>query len=341
MKKSMSLLLVLVMMFTLLVGCTQEETTPEATTQAATTAAGATEAPTEAEVVFDNVFVNIGTGGTAGTYFPLGGAFAEIWNTNIKGINATAQSTGASVANINLLMDNKVEVVIVQNDTALYAHDGVMMFEGQEFNKLRGLATLYSEPLQIVTTDPSIKTVADLKGKKLAVGAIGSGVEANARQIIAAAGMDFEKDIDAKFLSFAEASAGLKDKQVDAAFLTAGIPTAAIQDLSAQNDVYIVAIEGDIAATLKDNYKFFTDYVIPANTYKGQTADVNTLTVKSMLCVSADMDEELAYALTKQIYENLDRVVLAHNVGKFITKETAMEAMPIELHPGAARYFNE
>ncbi len=337
----MSLLLVLVMMFTLLVGCTQEETTPEATTQAATTAAGATEAPTEAEVVFDNVFVNIGTGGTAGTYFPLGGAFAEIWNTNIKGINATAQSTGASVANINLLMDNKVEVVIVQNDTALYAHDGVMMFEGQEFNKLRGLATLYSEPLQIVTTDPSIKTVADLKGKKLAVGAIGSGVEANARQIIAAAGMDFEKDIDAKFLSFAEASAGLKDKQVDAAFLTAGIPTAAIQDLSAQNDVYIVAIEGDIAATLKDNYKFFTDYVIPANTYKGQTADVNTLTVKSMLCVSADMDEELAYALTKQIYENLDRVVLAHNVGKFITKETAMEAMPIELHPGAARYFNE
>lgn len=342
MKKRLSLLLVLVLMFTLFVGCTQEKA-PETTTQAPTTApaAGATEAPTEAEVVFNNVFVNIGTGGTAGTYFPLGGAFAEIWNTNIKGINATAQSTGASVANINLLMDNKVEVVIVQNDTALYAHDGVMMFEGQEFNKLRGLATLYSEPLQIVTTDPNIKTVADLKGKKLAVGAIGSGVEANARQIIAAAGMDFEKDIDAKFLSFAEASAGLKDKQVDAAFLTAGIPTAAIQDLSAQNDVYIVAIEGDIAATLKSNYKFFTDYVIPANTYKGQTSDVNTLTVKSMLCVSADMDEALAYALTKQIYENLDRVVLAHNVGKFITKETAMEAMPIEVHPGAARYFNE
>lgn len=342
MKKSMSLLLVLVLMFTLLVGCTQDEDQPATTTQAAAdTTEGETEVATDAEVVFDNVFVNIGTGGTAGTYFPLGGAFAEIWNTNIKGINATAQSTGASVANINLLMDNKVEVVIVQNDTALYAHDGVMMFEGQEFSKLRGLATLYSEPLQIVTTDASIKSVADLKGKKIAVGAIGSGVEANARQIIAAAGMDFEKDIDAKFLSFAEASAGLKDKQVDAAFLTAGIPTAAIQDLSAQNDVYIVAIEGDVAATLKDNYKFFTDYVIPANTYSGQTTDVNTLTVKSMLCVSADLDEALAYALTKQIYENLDRVVLAHSVGKYITKETAMEAMPIELHPGAARYFNE
>lgn len=339
MKKAMSLLLVLILMFTLVTGCSSKE--EPATTEATTAAVGETTAAMSEDPSFDNVFVNIGTGGTAGTYFPLGGAFAEIWNTHIKGINATAQSTGASVANINLLIDGEVEVVIVQNDTALYAHDGVMMFDGQPFEKLRGLATLYSEPLQIVTTDPNIKTVADLKGKKVAVGAIGSGVEANARQIIAAAGMDFEKDIDPKFLSFAEASSGLKDKQVDAAFLTAGIPTAAIQDLSAQNDVYIVAIEGNVASTLKDNYKFFTDYTIPANTYKGQTEDVATLTVKSMLCVSADLDEELAYQLTKQIYENLDRVVLAHNVGKYITKETALDAMPIPLHPGAERYFNE
>ncbi|OJV64427.1 MAG: C4-dicarboxylate ABC transporter substrate-binding protein [Clostridiales bacterium 38-18] len=340
MKKAISLLLVLLLMFTLVTGCSNNEpATTEATTAAA--AGETTAASTEEQVSFDNIFVNIGTGGTAGTYFPLGGAFAEIWNNNIKGINATAQSTGASVANINLLIDGEVEVVIVQNDTALYAHDGVQMFDGQPFEKLRGLATLYSEPLQIVTTDPTIKTVADLKGKKVAVGAIGSGVEANARQIIAAAGMDFEKDIDPKFLSFAEASSGLKDKQVDAAFLTAGIPTAAIQDLSAQNDVFIVAIDGDVAEALKSDYKFFTDYVIPANTYKGQTEDVPTLTVKSMLCVSADMDEKLAYELTKQIYENLDRVVLAHNVGKYITKETAQDAMSVPLHPGAERYFNE
>ncbi|HAS74515.1 MAG TPA: C4-dicarboxylate ABC transporter substrate-binding protein [Clostridiales bacterium UBA8960] len=342
MKKALSLLLILMLMFTLVTGCAKQETpaTTEApaTTAAAETTAAATEA---ADPEFNNVFVNIGTGGTAGTYFPLGGAFAEIWNNNIKGINATAQSTGASVANINLLIDGEVEVVIVQNDTAYYAFNGEKMFEGAAFDKLRGLATLYSEPLQIVTTDPNIKSVADLKGKNIAVGAIGSGVEANARQIIAAAGMDFEKDINPKFLSFAEASSGLKDKQVDAAFLTAGIPTAAIQDLSAQNDVFIVAIEGDVAATLKNDYPFFTDFIIPANTYKGQTSDVQSLTVKSMLCVSSEMSDDLAYALTKQIYENLDRVILAHNVGKFITKETADEAMPIEMHPGAFRYFNE
>lgn len=344
MKKAFSLLMVLILSFSLLAGCAKEpEAVVETPAETPVAEEPATEepAPVEEPVSFDNLFVNIGTGGTAGTYFPLGGAFAEIWNQNIKGINATAQSTGASVANINLLMDKKVEVVIVQNDTALYAYTGEKMFEGQTFEGIRGLATLYSEPLQIVTSDPTIKSVADLKGKRLAVGAIGSGVEANARQIIAAAGMDFETDIDAKFLSFSEASAGLKDKQVDAAFLTAGIPTAAIQDLSAQNDVFIVAIEGDIANTLKTDYKFFTDFVIPANTYKGQTEDVNTLTVKSMLCVSTEMSDELAYELTKQIYQNLDRVVLAHNVGKFITLDTALEAMPIPVHPGAQKFFDE
>jgi TRAP transporter TAXI family solute receptor len=325
MKKSLALLLVAVLAMFAFAGCSKP----------------AEEGGGEAAAPAETVFVNIGTGGTAGTYFPLGGAFAEIWNNKIEGINATAQSTGASVANINLLKDGKVEVVIVQNDVAWYASRGEVMFDGDQYEEIRGLCTMYSEPLQIVTTDPSIKTVADLKGKKIAVGAIGSGVEANARQIIAAAGLDFENDIDAKFLSFSEASSGLKDKQVDAAFLTAGIPTAAIQDLSAQHEVNVVAIDGEIAEKLLSEYKFFTKFVVPANTYKGQTEDVNTLTVKSMLAVSSELDENLAYELTKQIYENHDRVVAAHNVGKYIVAETANDGMSVELHPGAAKYFKE
>lgn len=325
MKKSLALLLVAVLAMFAFAGCSKP----------------AEEGGGEAAAPAETVFVNIGTGGTAGTYFPLGGAFAEIWNNKIEGINATAQSTGASVANINLLKDGKVEVVIVQNDVAWYASRGEVMFDGDKYEEIRGLCTMYSEPLQIVTTDPEIKTVADLKGKKIAVGAIGSGVEANARQIIAAAGLDFENDIDAKFLSFSEASSGLKDKQVDAAFLTAGIPTAAIQDLSAQHDVNVVAIDGEIAEKLLADYKFFTKFVVPANTYKGQTEDINTLTVKSMLAVSSELDENLAYELTKQIYENHDRVVAAHNVGKYIVAETANDGMSVELHPGAAKYFKE
>lgn len=325
MKKSLALLLVAVLAMFAFAGCSKP----------------AEEGGGEAAAPAETVFVNIGTGGTAGTYFPLGGAFAEIWNNKIEGINATAQSTGASVANINLLKDGKVEVVIVQNDVAWYASRGEVMFDGDKYEEIRGLCTMYSEPLQIVTTDPEIKTVADLAGKKIAVGAIGSGVEANARQIIAAAGLDFENDIDAKFLSFSEASSGLKDKQVDAAFLTAGIPTAAIQDLSAQHEVNVVAIDGEIAEKLLADYKFFTKFVVPANTYKGQTEDVNTLTVKSMLAVSSELDENLAYELTKQIYENHDRVVAAHNVGKYIVAETANDGMSVELHPGAAKYFKE
>jgi hypothetical protein len=329
MRNKLLLLLVLVLSLALFVGCASTPAEEPAGDEPA------------AEEPAETVFVNIGTGGTAGTYFPLGGAFAEIWNNNIPGVNATAESTGASVANINLLKDGKVEVVIVQNDIAMYANEGMKMFEGDTFENLMGLCTMYSEPLQIVTTDESIMSVADLAGKDIAVGAIGSGVEANARQIIAAAGLDFDNDINAKFLSFSEASSGLKDGQVDVAFLTAGLPTAAIQDLSSVKDVFIVPIEGEFAADLIADYDFFTEYLIPAETYKGQTADVMTLTVKSMLAVSGDLDEDLAYNLTKQIYENHDRVVAAHNVGKYITAETATEGMSVPVHPGAQRYYDE
>ena len=326
MKKNIKVLIAVVMVMGLFVGCSKpaEEKPGTDTTKKA-----------------EQVFINLGTGGTAGTYFPLGGAFAEIWNNSIDGINATAQSTGASVANINLLKDKKIEVAIVQNDVAWYTETGEEMFKKGKYADIRGLVTLYSEPLQIITTDPSIKTIMDLKGKRIAVGAIGSGVEANARQIIAAAGLDFEKDIDAKFLSFSEASVGLKDKQVDVAFLTAGIPTAALQDLGAQNKITVIPVDGAIADKLMADYKFFTEFTIPANTYNGQTEDVQTLTVKAMLVVNADLDEDLAYNMVKAIYDNQDRIVAAHNVGKKITKETALDGMSVTLHPGAAKYFKE
>jgi len=287
------------------------------------------------------IFINIGTGGTAGTYFPLGGAFAEIWNKDISGVNATATSTGASVANVNLLKEGNVEVVIIQNDIASYAETGTVLFDGNAFPDIRGLCTLYSEPLQLVTTDKNIKSVADLKGKRVAVGAIGSGVEANARQIIAAAKLDFEKDIDPKFLSFAEASTGLKDKQLDAAFLVAGVPTAAIVDLSTQNEVFVVPIDGDVAKSLMTDYPFYTEFIIPAGTYKGQTADVQSLSVRAMLAVTSKLDESLAYNMVKSIYENSERVTAAHKVGKDITKDTALDGIGITVHPGAQKYFNE
>ena len=188
-------------------------------------------------------FLNIGTGGTAGTYYPIGGAIAEILNKEIPGMNASAQSTGASVANINMLRDKAIDLATVQNDITYYAVTGTEMFDGKKVDGLQGIASLYPETCQFVTLQSSgIKSIADLKGKRVAVGAAGSGVEANVRQILAAYGVSYN-DIDAQFLSFAEGASALKDGNVDVAVLTAGYPTASVQDIASQNPVRLLPVE--------------------------------------------------------------------------------------------------
>lgn len=190
-------------------------------------------------------FLNIATGGTAGTYYPLGGALAEILNNNIENMNASAQSTGASVANVNMLKDGSVDIAFIQNDIAYYAVNGKEMFKDNKVANLRGIAALYPETVQFVTTkDKNIKSISDLKGLKVAVGAAGSGVEANARQILAEYGITYE-DIDERFLSFGEAADALKDGNVDVGIVAAGFPTAAIQDLAANKSIKIIPIDND------------------------------------------------------------------------------------------------
>ncbi|MDF2502282.1 MAG: alkanesulfonate transporter substrate-binding subunit [Anaerosporomusa subterranea] len=285
-------------------------------------------------------FINIATGGTAGTYYPLGGAIAEILNKSIPGMNASAQSTGASVANINMLKDGKVDIALVQNDISYYAFNGTEMFKDKKVANLKGIATLYPETIQIVALEGSgIKSIADLKGKRVAVGAAGSGTEANARQILEIYGITY-KDIKVQYLSFGEAASGLKDGNVDVAFVTAGHPTAAIQDIAAQNKVALIPVEGDKADALIKKYPFYTKLVIPADTYK-QGKDVPAVAVMAMLVATDKMNADLGYQITKSIYTNLDRVKASHAVGKFITKEKAKDGMPIGLLPGAEKYFNE
>lgn len=286
-------------------------------------------------------FVTIGTGGTAGTYYPLGGAMADIWNKNIKNMNATAQATGASIANINLLRENKVDVIFVQNDVAYYALSGTELLKDKAYKDLRGMACLYDETIQLVAlADSGIKTVADLRGKRVSVGAAGSGVEANARQILEAAGLTYN-DIKVQYLSFAESASNLKDGNIDAAFNTAGIPTAAIQDLAASKKITLVPIDGAIANTLMKKWAFYTVTPVPANTYQGVTSDVKTVSVKSMLAVSARMPDALVYDLLKALYSNTDRLVAAHKKGADIKIDTAKDGMSIPLHPGAEKYFKD
>ena len=292
-----------------------------------------------ASVFASTTYINIGTGGTAGTYYPLGGALAEIWNNNIKGVNATAESTGASVANINMMQKGDIEVATVQNDTAYYGENGVELFK-EKIPAIRGLACLYSEPIQCITTNDNIKTIADLKGKNVGIGAIGSGTYCNAIQILEAAGLK-EGDYKPQYLSFAESANGLRDGQVDAAFVVAGAPTSAVVDLATQKNVRVVEVGGDVAKTLKEKYPYYTDYVIKGGTYSTQKTDANTVTVKCMLIVSDKLSEDLVYQMLTTMYGNLDRIKAAHSVGAFITPETGLQGMSIALHPGAKKFFDE
>lgn len=285
-------------------------------------------------------FFNIATGGTAGVYYPLGGAIAEILNKNIAGANATAQSTGASVANVNLLSQGNVQLAFIQNDISYYADNGTEMFKDKKVTGLKALATIYPETVQLVTLDTTgIKSVADLKGKRVAVGAAGSSVTANSLHVLEANGMTFE-DIKAQYLSFAEAANSLKDGNIDAAFLTAGVPTAAVQDIAAQHKVVVIPVSAEMADKMIAKYPFYTKVVIPADAY-GQGQDIETVGVKAMLVATDAMDEQTAYDITKAIFTNLEQLQAAHAVGKFISKENAQEGLSIPLHPGAEKFFNE
>jgi TRAP transporter TAXI family solute receptor len=286
-------------------------------------------------------FITIATGGTAGTYFPLGGALAEIWNKNIKGANANATATGASAANIAMLKDGKVDVIFVQNDAAYYAYKDLEAYKGKAMPDIRGMACLYDETCQLVAlADSGIKTIADLKGKKVSVGAAGSGVELNARQILEAAGLSYD-DIKVQYLSFAESASNLKDGNIDAAFNTAGAPTAAIQDLSASKKIVLVPIDKDVAAKLMKKWSFYTPTMIPGGTYLNVGADVWTVSVKSMLAVSAKLDAQLVYDMLKTMYANGERLAASHKKGADIKIATGVDGMSIPLHPGAVRFFKE
>jgi len=327
-KKAFSILLVLVLVASLMVGCGQNADKPA--DGGSGTGGGET------------VYVNIATGGTGGVYYPLGGALAKVYNDKLDNISANSQSTGASVENIGLILDDEAQIAFIQNDITYYAAEGIEMFEDKgKAEDLRGMAIWYPEVIQIVATKGSgIETVEDLKGKKVAVGAPGSGTEANARQILEAHGITYD-DIQADYLSFDEASTNLQDGNVDAAFVTAGLPTAAIVELTTSTDVVIVPIESGVIADLSAEYPFYTEVVIEAGTYKDQAEDVTTTAVMAMLVVHKDMDEDLAYELTKAMFENKDIIDETHDRGKDLQLETALEGMPIEVHPGAQKYYDE
>ncbi len=287
-------------------------------------------------------FLNIATGGTAGTYYPIGGAIAEIVNKDVQGVNASAQSTGASVANINMLQDGQVEMAIVQNDITYYAVNGLNMFDGKKVENLRGVASLYPETCQFVTlVDSGIMSIADLKGKRVAVGAAGSGVEANVKQILQAYGLTYD-DIEEQFLSFAEGANALKDGTVDVACVTAGYPTASIQDVASQRKIRLIPLDEEKITALTIDYPFYTRTVIPGGIYQGFDSEVPAVSVMAILVATDKMDDKTGYNLTKAIFSNTDKLVAAHSAAKSIEKKTALAGMGfIKMNDGAEKFLKE
>lgn len=282
----------------------------------------------------------LATGGTAGTYYPFGGAMAKIWNSKIKDMNVTAQTSGASGENVRLINKKEVELALVQSDTLDFAFNAKEAFK-EPLKGMSVIATLYPEIVQVVVrADSPMKTFADLKGKKIGVGAPGSGTEANFRQLMDAYGMKKE-DVNGQYLSFSESAEAFKDKHIDAFIVTAGIPNAAIMDISTQNEVRILTIPADVSAKMIQKYPFLAAVKVPANTYKGLSADVPTVAVNAVLIAGSQLKEDMVYNLTKALFENQADLAAAHAKGKELDIKYAVQGVSIPFHPGAVKYYKE
>ncbi|SBW81221.1 TAXI family TRAP transporter solute-binding subunit [Pseudomonas veronii] len=287
------------------------------------------------------VFINILTGGTSGVYYPIGVGLSQIYSEGIPDVKTSVQATKASVENLNLLQSGRGELALALGDSVADARNGV---EEAGFNapltKLRAIAGAYPNYIQIVASKESgIKTLADLKGKTLSVGAPKSGTELNARAILKAAGLTYADMGKVQYLPFAESVELIKNRQLDATLQSSGLGMAAIRDLSSVMPLNYVAIPPEVVAKI-DNPAYHSA-MIPANTYDGQPEAVPTVAIVNILVTRSDVPDELAYQMTKLLFENLPRLGNAHSAAKDITLENATRNLPIALHPGAERYYTE
>ncbi|CEI80656.1 C4-dicarboxylate ABC transporter substrate-binding protein [Oceanobacillus oncorhynchi subsp. incaldanensis] len=284
----------------------------------------------------DPEMIQIATGGTSGTYYPLGGEMATIISSNTD-VTADAISSNASAENVLSIENGDVEIAFVQTDVVAHAEEGINAFD-EPVENVQAMGSLYPETVQIVTTEGSgIESVEDLAGKTVSVGAPGSGTFINAEQILEVHDMTID-DIDAQNLDFGESTGGIQDGNIDAAFITSGTPTGAVEGLAASVDVAIVPIAQDKIEELTEAYPYYAADTIEEGTYS-LSEDVETVAVLAALAVNSSLSEDLVYEMTKAIYENAEG--MAHDKASFITLDTALDGIDIEVHPGAQRYFDE
>ena len=344
MKKILAVLLAALMLFTLAAcgGNGDDSQTTDPSTDASTSTSAADESTTEGAKDEIVKTITAGSGGTTGTYYAFTTAVGSVLNTDDYKFNVI--STGGSQANIEMIADGEAQFAIVQNDVMNYAYEGTNGFAApiQDF---AAVACVYSEVCQLIATEASgIKSLEDLKGKTVAVGDVGSGVYYNAVQILEAAGLDIDKDINKVTASFGDSATQLKDGSIDAAFITAGAPTTAITDLATTTDIVLVDLGKDVIDSLTSKYTFYEVFEATAENTKYDFVEETTSTVaiKATFIVDSDMSEAQVYEITKNLWEKQDEIAVAHAKGNEMVKANAVAAVgKVPVHPGAEKYYKE
>jgi hypothetical protein len=342
MKKIVSLVLAAVMMLALVAcggGSTPAPAEPAPAPAESSTPAPAEPAPAPAPAPSgEKVKITLATGGTSGTYYAVGGVLGTVLGPKLTLSDLSVESTGASKANVNMITDGEAQMAILQSDVINYAHNGTNTFEGEVEDNALWIAGIYNETVQILAK-PGIKNVADLKGKTVCVGDVGSGTEVNAWQVLSAAGLT-KDDINAVNGSFQDGVDQLKDGKIDAAFTVAGAPTTAIVDYATTNELNLVSLSDSELAAIRSQYPFLVQDNLAAGTYTGQTDEVVCVAVQAALVASKDLSEDVVYEFTKAMFENQADLEAGHAKFGFLDPKVASVGT-VPLHPGAEKYYKE
>ncbi|SFE53234.1 TAXI family TRAP transporter solute-binding subunit [Alteribacillus iranensis] len=287
--------------------------------------------------------LNFPTASTTGTIYPLGSAMANVWNNEIDGIRVNAQGSNGGVENLNMLKEGEAQVSFATAGIIWEAYNGERGFEGRQYDDVRIVAGLYYNPNQfVVREDAGIESVADLEGRKFAPGAVGSTPEVESSIILPAYGIDYPDGIEENFVGFTEAIDLMRNNQIDGALIQAGLPTAAVTEMTSTAGGKLIGIEEDVRSQLMGEYPWYSEVTIPAGTYENQEEDVETLGIKMMLMTDASVDDETIYEMTKTFWENLDQLEESHAiVEQMDIEEATTELSGIPLHDGAKQFYEE
>ncbi len=336
MKKFFALLMALCMVFALC-ACGESAAPAAAAPAAAPAASSSDAAAAPAEVTAD---LTVGTGGESGTYYLYTGMVGQVVNEN-SGIKMTVVSTGGSKANLIGMDEGEYDLATVQSDVMTYAYNGTNSFaETGALSDFRVLCGLYPETIQIVTTNPDIKGIEDLKGKKVCVGDVGSGTYFNTVDVLAAYDMTID-DVSAVYQSFGDSTESLLDGKIDAAVTTAGAPTPSITQLAQSKTIYVVSIDDAHMEKLLADCPWYAKIVLPAGTYEGFDEDATTVTVKATLVCTADTPDDVAYTIVKTIFDNKDAITALHEKGSYLAFDFATDGIAVPFAKGAAQFFAE